>query len=132
MLTKAFRVGGYGVAVIVRVKFRAHDADVGVAVTLAPSTNYNMGDPVVVRPQHLGNLVLPNLFMAMKRSSNHLLISEDLVTKGVQPHERDADVSGGDPVLQFVVVVKVVRARPPVQGGEGHIATGERRDVREF
>ena len=120
---------GNGVAVIVRVKFRAHDADVGVTVALAPSTNHNMGDPVVVRPQHLGNLVLPNLFKVGKRCSNHLLISEDLVTKGVQAHERDADVSGGNPVLQFVVVIKVVRARPPVQGGEGHVATGERGDV---
>jgi len=110
MLTKAFWMRRNGVAVIVRVKFRAHDADVGVTVALAPSTNYNMGDPVVVRPQHL-------------------LISKDLVTKGVQAHERDADVSGGDPVLQFVVVIEVVRARPSIQGREGHVATGERGDV---
>ena len=46
----------YGVAVIVCVKVRAHNADVGVPVALAPSTDYNMGDPIVVRPQHLGNL----------------------------------------------------------------------------
>ena len=48
----------YGVAVIVCVKVRAHNADVGVPVALAPSTDYNMGDPIVVRPQHLGNSIL--------------------------------------------------------------------------
>jgi hypothetical protein len=111
MLTKALWMWGYGIAIIVLVKVRAHDADVGVPIALAPSTNYNMGDPIVVRPQHL-------------------LIAEDLITKGVQPHERDADVSGGNPVLQFVVVVKVVGARPPIQGGEGDITAGEWRDVR--
>ena len=132
MLTKAFWMRRYGVAVIVCVKVRAHNADVGVPVALAPSTDYNMGDPIVVRPQHLGNLILQSLFIAWKKHSNHLLIAEDLVTKGVQSHERDADVSGGNPVLQFVVVIKVVGAWPPVQGGEGHVAPGERRDVGEF
>ena len=48
MLTKAFWMRRYGVAVIVCVKVRAHNADVGVPVALAPSTDYNMGDPIVV------------------------------------------------------------------------------------
>ena len=48
MLTKAFWMWGYWIAIIVLVKVRAHDANVGVPIALAPSTNYNMGDPVVV------------------------------------------------------------------------------------
>ena len=138
MLTKALWMWGYGIAIIVLVKIRAHNADVGVPIALASSTNYNMGDPIVVRPQHLGSFILRSLFTAREKTlkshglNDHLLIAEDLVTKGIQPHERDADVSGGNPVLQFVVVVKVVGARPPVQGGEGDITAGERRDVGKF
>ena len=48
MLTKAFWMRGNGIAIIVCVKFRAHDADIGVPVAFAPATDNNMGDPVVV------------------------------------------------------------------------------------
>ena len=69
MLTKALWMWGYGIAIIVLVKIRAHDAHVGVPVALASSTNYNMGDPIVVRPQHLGNSILQSLFTAREKTS---------------------------------------------------------------
>ena len=70
MLTKALWMWGYGIAIIVLVKIRAHDAHVGVPVALASSTNYNMGDPIVVRPQHLGSFILRSLFTAREKHQN--------------------------------------------------------------
>ena len=45
----------------------------------------------------------------MRRTLLHLLVSEDLVTKGVEAHEGDPDVGGRHPVLQLLAVVEVVR-----------------------
>ena len=58
VLTKALRMWGYRVAIVVCVVFGTHDADVGVTVALTPSTNNDMGDPIVVGSQHLhkGNI----------------------------------------------------------------------------
>ena len=58
VLTKALGMWGYGVAIVVCVVFGTHDADVGVTVALTPSTNNDMGDPIVVGSQYLhkGNI----------------------------------------------------------------------------
>ena len=39
----------------------------------------------------------------------YLLVSEDLVSEGVEAHEGDPDVGGRHPVLQLLAVVEVVR-----------------------
>ena len=39
----------------------------------------------------------------------HLLVSESLVSEGVEAHEGDPDVSGRHPALKIPALVKVVR-----------------------
>lgn len=92
-----FAIGTVGVVLALAnlssfsVESGAVNALVSVTVALATGTNGNIGNGIEVRPEHL-------------------LVAEQLVTECVEAIQDDSDVSGGDPLLEFNAVLKIVGA----------------------
>lgn len=82
----------------------------GVSVALAARTHGNVTDGIEVGLQHLS-------------------VAEELVTKGIQAIQSDANVSGCDPFLQLLTALEVDATGTALERGEGDFTVAQRRDV---
>jgi hypothetical protein len=86
------------------------DALTRVAVTLAPAPYSEVRDGVEVRAKNIG-------------------VPKHFVPEGVDSVEYYHDFCGCHPLLEFWAVLEVIRARPALQGAEGHTAPSQRGNV---
>lgn len=92
------------------VHARAGHALARVSVTLATCSDSNVADGIEIRLEHLR-------------------ISEDLITEGVQTIQRDTNVCGCHPVLQFQAAFKVDATGTSLERGEGNFTITQRRNI---
>lgn len=89
------------------------DAFRGVSVAFTPTADREIRDGVVIRLEHFR-------------------ISENFVSEGVEPVERDSDGSGGDEVLEVWRVLEVICRRSSLQSAESDVSSRQRRNVAEL
>lgn len=92
---------------------RARYTLAGMSIALATRTHGNVTDGIEVRLEHLG-------------------ITEEFVTEGVQSVQRDTDIRGRDPLLQFSAALKIDATGTTLQRGEGNLTVPQRRDITVF
>ena len=85
----------------------------GMPVALAPSSNGDISDGVVVALPDLG-------------------IGVNLVSEGIHPGQHDLDRRGSDPVLEDFAVFENVSGRAALEGGEGDVSSGDGGNVGEL